>query len=610
MKKVFLLFAVGAMIASAVAQKGPAVMRNLTPAKKNVIDDKNKSLGPVQVNKAVGLTTFTTSGNGYTLTSGKKLTADQQSKTVVYTSRAGGAFGATSNDIKMSYTSDYGVTFDSVLFANGVAHRYPGGSLFRTASGLFVICSGPITTTGWTGNYLFTSKIDGTLAADTTFANPPATEVGSFMLNDEIVVLPTGEAFILGEKSGPAANSYPHINYSIWKLKWNEGTSRFNFVDSTEFTPLLSTVQPPVQPTGMAFSADGSKGYFWVNGMDSITRPNFKTQPLVWKTIDKGETWSQMPIYDFSQVQEFKDYLWPIREDSTVVRPVFEYGYTNSDKFMQGTVDVNGNLHLFARVAGGYSSLPDSLGFSYANEPKMMFDLYTTATGWAARYIDTLGSDVDEGDNVTFGDFSLDHRMHISKTEDGTRLFYTWTDSPLLDVTLNQLPNVISQGYDVVNSTVAQTTNFTLGTPLEGSCLYMNASDIALFDNNKFTIPVVIISGSTPESEIGHQYLSDISLVFNDVSVKNSEKNIAKITNVYPNPTNGLSYMKISLENSSNVTIEVINMMGQVVSSENLGNKTAGTQQITINASGLTSGIYFVNVKAGNSSSTCKMVVK
>lgn len=611
MKKLFSLFAASALVLSVAAQKGPAIQKNLTFAKKNVTIEKESVLGPVQESKIVGQKTFTSSVNGYTLLSGRKMHADQQSKTVVYTSRAGGAFGGTGNDIKMSFTNDYGTSFDSVMFANTILHRYPGGTLFRTAAGLFTWCSGPITTTGWSANFMFTSKIDRTLAFDTTFINPPATEVGSFMMNDELIYIPTGEGFVFGEKSGPAT-TYDHINYSIWKLKWNEGTSHFNFVDSTEIKPLLSTVQPPVQPTGMAFSQDGTVGYFWMNGMDSITRPNQSTQPLVWKTTNQGTTWTQMPIYDFSQVQEFKDYVWPTLLDSTVMRPVFFYGYTTSDKNMPGVVDASGNLHLLVNVQGGYSVNPDSLGFSFLNEQNKLFDLYTTSTGWSARFLDTLSSAVDDGTGSAFGTFALDHRLHIGKTEDGTKLFYSWTDNLVSDAITCVLPEIYAQAHNLTTNLSTPTRNFTSGTSLTASCIYYNASDIILDDAGTYTIPAVVVSGSDPDNTaIGHIYVSGLSFTDADfVSVNNIEKNIATISSVYPNPSNGLTSVDVTLDKNANVSIDVVNMMGQIVYSQNFGSKSIGVNKLTINATDLTSGIYFVTVKAGNSSSTGKMIVK
>ncbi len=621
MKKVLFFIAVSAIIFSATAQNKKGVLKNQTFAKKNIVNDYYQSLGPVQESKVVSTSIFSTSLNGLTTYSGNKLNADQQSKTILYTARAGGAYGATGNDIKMSFTTNYGVSFDSILYSNSRSNRYPGGTLFRKSDGLFVMCSGPITGgDGWEANYLFTSKIDGTFPSDTFFNNPPNTEVGSFMLHDKHYILPTGEAFILGEKNGP--DPFPHINYSIWNLKWNSTSNSFNFVDSNEFTPLLSKAAPQVQPYGMAFSADGSIGYFWVNHADSITRPNYRTQPLVWKTIDKGETWNQMPIVDYGKTQGMKDNLFSLDINDTIITPVFWYGYVGSEGDMPGTVDANGNLHLLVKVFGAVSNHPDSLFQQWTAQPDMLMDLYTTNNeiGWDAMLIDTLSTDVKIGSEAPaiYGTNRIDHRFHIGKSDDGLKIFYMWTDTdPVMSgSTVNTMPNFKASAINLTTSLKTGTKNFTAGTDLDGSVFWMNASDIVLFDNNKYIMPVVGIVPSTtsPDDPISHKYFSGIEFNETDFggnpAVKDIDKDITKVSQNYPNPSNGNTNIDVVLSKNSSLSIDVINLMGQTVYTENRGNVAAGKHKISINTNSFNSGIYFYTVKAGNSVYTNKMIVK
>jgi len=620
MKKI-LLFTIALGCASLVnAQKSQPVKKDLTPAKKvtNLIEQTNVNVtAPYKSITSAALIPFTSSLNGYTLLSGKKLTADQQSKTVLYTSRDGGTWGGTGNGIKMKMTTDYGTSSDSVLFANGTSHRYPGGTLFRNGSDLFVVCSGPITSgSGWVSNYVYSSKIDGTLAADTVINYPTTPSIGMWYINESLSALPNGELFLLGEKNGPEPD-YNHIDYTIWKMMWNSTDNKFNYTSSYEFTPLLSATMAPVQPYGMAFNDDGSIGYFWFNGEDSITRPNQSTQPLVWKTTNHGTTWTQMTIYDYSQIQEIKDYVWPTKEDTSVVRPVFFYGYTTSDKNLPGIVDAQGNLHLIATIQGGYSSNPDSLGYTYAGEPAKLFDLYTTSAGWDAKYIDTLFSEVDDGTSVTiFGDFAIDHRIHIGKTENGNKIFAMWTDTdPIIGSTTNVYPDFKVWGHDITNGNITGSKNLSLNTPSMGLFLYMNASDIILDDAGAFKIPVVVVNGSDPvNSPINHLYVTGLELTESDfvpnAGVNEVENNIGLVSQNYPNPFNGSTSINVTLSKPSDLSISVINMLGQKIFEINKGNTSAGTHNFTINGSKFTSGIYFYTVKAGNNSVTNKMIVE
>jgi hypothetical protein len=280
---------------------------------------------------------------------------------------------------------------------------------------------------------------------------------------------------------------------------------------------------------------------------------------------------------------------------------------------MPGVVDYEGNLHLLARIDGGFSNHPDSLGFTFMYEPQKIFDLYTKTDGtWGANLVDSLESEVYK-DKQEFGDFDLDHRIHMGRTEDGTKIFAMWTDTQAEFAETNILSDMKAWGYDVEDNTQTTARNFTTLTQVEGSILYMNASDIIINDNDNFIIPVVYISGSTPEEEILHHYLSGVEFASTDfgmVSVNNIDQNFAQISQSYPNPTSGMTSVDVTLVKGSNLSIQVVNIMGQVVYTENKGNVSEGKYRFNFDASQLNSGIYFYTVKAGNSNQTSKMIVQ
>jgi len=77
----------------------------------------------------------------------------------------------------------------------------------------------------------------------------------------------------------------------------------------------------------------------------------------------------------------------------------------------------------------------------------------------------------------------------------------------------------------------------------------------------------------------------------------------------YPNPFNPSTNIKFSIPQSSYVTLEVYNLVGErvgILVSEQLG---AGTYNYDWNASNLTSGIYFYRIQAGNFIETKKMML-
>ena len=77
----------------------------------------------------------------------------------------------------------------------------------------------------------------------------------------------------------------------------------------------------------------------------------------------------------------------------------------------------------------------------------------------------------------------------------------------------------------------------------------------------------------------------------------------------YPNPFNPTTEIKFSLENNSNVKLDVYNSNGEIVSSlvNNLMEK--GSHSVNFNASELTGGIYFYKLNVDGRSMTKKMLL-
>jgi hypothetical protein len=93
------------------------------------------------------------------------------------------------------------------------------------------------------------------------------------------------------------------------------------------------------------------------------------------------------------------------------------------------------------------------------------------------------------------------------------------------------------------------------------------------------------------------------------------ENNIAgssmlSVAQSYPNPAVSESFVEVKLSEKSELTLEVTNMIGQVVYEINKGSVNAGTHVLRIDVSKLDSGVYFYTVKANESSVTKKMIVE
>ena len=78
---------------------------------------------------------------------------------------------------------------------------------------------------------------------------------------------------------------------------------------------------------------------------------------------------------------------------------------------------------------------------------------------------------------------------------------------------------------------------------------------------------------------------------------------------VYPNPATSVLNVEVNASQSSDVNMSVFNIMGQKVAEKN-GNISTGINTLSINTNELSSGVYFVTVKANGFDKTMKFVVK
>jgi hypothetical protein len=76
----------------------------------------------------------------------------------------------------------------------------------------------------------------------------------------------------------------------------------------------------------------------------------------------------------------------------------------------------------------------------------------------------------------------------------------------------------------------------------------------------------------------------------------------------YPNPFNAKTLIRFDLPVSSDVTISIYNIAGQLVETIN-GSYEAGYQQIAWDASSVSSGVYFAKVATGDNTQTVKMTM-
>jgi len=98
-----------------------------------------------------------------------------------------------------------------------------------------------------------------------------------------------------------------------------------------------------------------------------------------------------------------------------------------------------------------------------------------------------------------------------------------------------------------------------------------------------------------------------------DVGTANEESEFGKdefiLSQNYPNPFNPSTNISFSLPEAGNVTLKVYNMLGQEVATLVNGKMAAGVQNVTFDASQLSSGMYLYRIQSGKHIQTRKMML-
>ncbi|MBI2722331.1 MAG: T9SS type A sorting domain-containing protein [Bacteroidetes bacterium] len=339
-----------------------------------------------------------------------------------------------------------------------------------------------------------------------------------------------------------------------------------------------------------------------------------------------------------------------------------------NDKFhFISTIVSTGSAHPDSVYASYSYTLSTSTGtidsYSWPHETPgkraYIYDFMTDGATWTYQTIDTLTS---EDASTTSGNpgynqnpwsaaakLGCDARIQASRTADGKYVAISWAESnpnfaqpgnhsynaaPELKVRLMDITGTGGMGTYKLSPTKINASNLTASgsgqpnpaisgksvlhymAPVSGSMSV--GSDAS--KSSTLTIPFTVshIDNLTAPYEaapatgtnIAHWFCA-AQLDFKLTVVGINENELAVVNNavLYPNPTSANANLSIDLKDNSVVSIQVYNVVGQLVASQK-ANGQIGENNITIGLNNLTTGIYMVNVKVGGVSATKKLIVE
>lgn len=107
------------------------------------------------------------------------------------------------------------------------------------------------------------------------------------------------------------------------------------------------------------------------------------------------------------------------------------------------------------------------------------------------------------------------------------------------------------------------------------------------------------------------QFQKEERKLFNLTSLIGIEDNsVVSVFSLTPNPAKNNVEVSFNINDDKDVNINIFNSLGAMVYSQNEGNLTSGNHTVNVNVSKLSSGVYYMNVKAGDNTITKKLIIE
>jgi len=257
--------------------------------------------------------------------------------------------------------------------------------------------------------------------------------------------------------------------------------------------------------------------------------------------------------------------------------------------------------HLYARDKGGVNGADAQSYISGANigdngeliEPANVFDIITSAevTGIDFKF----GPTAPEGAEM----FGQIYNNQLEEIASGNTMTYTVRagDANKYKTLLFDEPLTLAPGEYVV-SIKCFDVDFSIAVSGESapqtSFMYGNLGDGGTAWYYTTSTPVIRMNFNPAAKH---------------ANIENNEISNLNVSQNFPNPFANETKVIFNLKEASNVSYTVVDLTGKVVANVNEGNVMPGDHEITIDGTSFANGVYYLNINAGDSKVTRKMIV-
>jgi len=349
------------------------------------------------------------------------------------------------------------------------------------------------------------------------------------------------------------------------------------------------------------------------------------TDLVLMKSTNDGDTWEQTIIWECP---------YPLHVTGEVTDTFY-----NCDGSHHLAIDNSGLIHVVFGInravadEGGEYWFPGVDGVAYWNENMPAFSDDMDAL---CPYDDCGYSELVEDYNLIGWSQDINNNGQLDILDDwGT---YYLGLSSMVQISIDELNQIfvvyssVTETYD--NGTQSYRHVWTRTSPdggtswgtfydLNGDLIYIfdecvfpsiaaNSDDDIYFIYQADTEPGLAVRGD--EDPYGDNFTRVMNVLKEDIiNAVDENQKLIKNENVsqnYPNPFNETSTVYVLLDEPASLSLEIHNLMGQLVYSIPERPYNTGKVEFMIDGSGLTSGVYFYSVKAGETAVTKKMIIE
>ena len=379
--------------------------------------------------------------------------------------------------------------------------------------------------------------------------------------------------------------------------------------------------------TSSEYLGFGGDTYAWAqpvgNTLAFVVGDSFNDE-FIMKSTDNGDTWTKTIIWDCP-------YDFWAGGDTTG-------DFYNSDGSSAAAIGPDGKVHVlfgFGRgngdEAGNKYWTINNDGLIYWNEdmpelPQVMDPDELFASGNYIGWVPDTNVFYIPTNQYAFYYGSMSS-MPTLVVDDANQVFAFWSG-----MTINQDPDnfllrhifaraSVDGGatwrdniYDVTGEFVQQWTEFAYPT-VASQTTY---DKIYLIDQDDDLAGVYLKSsnsGYQGQMEITNNNITLMEVDKNDiiewgVGVNNKPAETFTVAQNYPNPVTGRSVISVKLTQPGNLSMSIVNVVGQQVMRLEKGTVNTGNQQFVVDGSTLPAGIYFYTVTVNKQSITKRMIVE